>query len=252
MKQVDNPRLLDCHFKNGMMILPYYHSVIQARINQQRFAGEGVEKAPKIKQLISLLIGLRLCRIQKKKIVIFSSTLFNIQKSGKFYNYLHGYYYNLYPKDTLLIEDSDSSYMWRTKDSCSNLSFINTYLLLLSSLLGKVCHKVRPIRNSDYKIFVSEYPSLFSMGMLSVHDYYTNFYAFFLRLLLKKVAPKVLIVNCGSYGNESAIVCYVAKQLGIKVIEPQHGVTYMSPAYLASNVVVQSSEYMNYLPDTFL
>lgn len=251
MRQVDNPRLLDCHFKNGMMILPYYHSIIQARINQQKFAGEETERVPKKKQLLSLLLGLKLCRIQKKKIVIFSSTLFNVQKSNKYHNCLHGYYYDLYPKDTLLIEDSDPNYMWRTKDSCSNLSFINTYLQLLSSLLVKVCHKVRPIRYPDYNIFVSEYPSLFSTEMLSRHDYYTKIYACFLRSFLKKVDPKVVIVNCGSYGHDSAIVCYVAKQLGIKVIEPQHGVTYNCPAYFTSDVVARSVEYMDYLPDTF-
>ena len=249
MKPFENPKLLDCHFKNGMMILPYYHSIIITRLKQQKFASEIHNKISRKKRIISLLSGLRLCKIKKKNILIFSSTLFNIQKNGRFYNCLHGYYYDLYPKETLLIEDSDTSYIWRTKKSYDGLSFINTYIELLCLILQKICHTFAPIYRDDYNVFIKEYPNLLSTERLSKDDYYTKFYAFFIKKLLKRVNPRIVIVNCGSYGHNTAIICYVAKQLGIKVIEPQHGVTYKSPGYTTSDIIANSKEYTKYLPD---
>ena len=250
MRLIENSQLLDCHFKNGMMILPYYHSIIEARLNQQTFAGEGARKAPIKSRLISLIKGLRFCRIKRKDILIFSSTLFNVDREGRFYNCLHGYYYDLYPNNTLLVEDSDTSYIWRTSDSCENLSFINTYVVLVCLVLQKICHTFAPIHRKDYDLLVQEYPNLFSIGQLSKCDYFTKFYAFFIIRLLKKVRPKVILVNCGSYGHNNAVVCYVAKQMGIKVIEPQHGVTYKCTGYVTSEFVSNSKEYREYLPDT--
>lgn len=250
MKLIETPELLNCHFKNGMMILPYYHSIIEARLNQQTFAGEGVQKAPIRKRLWSLLTGLRHCKIKQKDILIFSSTLFNVKRNGIFYNCLHGYYYDLFPNDTLLIEDGDTSYIWRTKDPCRNLSFVNTYIELLCLFLQKICHTVAPIRRSDYDLFIQEYPELFNGDLLSKADYFTKFYAYFIKKLLKRVNPRVVFVNCGSYGHTRAIICYVAKQMGIKVIEPQHGVTYKCTGYVTPKFIANSEEYQGYLPDT--
>lgn len=249
MKSIENPKLLDCYFKNGMMILPYYHSIINARLKQQKFASERRYKVSKKKKIISLLSGILHCKIKKKNILIFSSTLFNIENNGRFFNCLHGYYYNLYPNETLLIEDSDNNFNWRTKNSYDGLSFINTYIELLCLILQKVCHTFAPIYRDDYNVFIKEYPNLLSLERLSKDDYYTKFYAFFIKKLLKKVNPKIIIVNCGSYGHNAAIICFVAKQLGIKVIEPQHGVTYKSPGYTASDIIANSKEYTKYLPD---
>lgn len=249
MKLIDNPKILDCHFKNGMMILPYYHSIIVARLNKQSFSGEGMRKAPLRKRLWSLLKGLRYCQVKRKDILIFSSTLFNVQKDRRFFNYLHGYYYDLYPNNTLLIEDGDTNYMWRTNDSCESLSFINTYIEIFSQFLQKICHTIKPIHYKDYKIVVSQYPDLLSEEILSKDDYYTRFYAFFITKLFERARPKVVFVNCASYGHNGAIICYVAKHMGIKVIEPQHGVTYKCPGYITSDVVSHSQEYHDYLPD---
>ncbi len=250
MKLIDNPKLLNCHFKNGMMILPFYHSIIEARLNQQTFAGEGVQKAPLKKRVLSLFLGLKQCKIKKKDIVIFSSTLFNVKRNDNFYNCLYGYYYDIYPNDTLLIEDGDTSYIWRTKESCQNLSFINTYIEILCIILQKIFHVIRPIHYSDYELIIQEYPTLFNEKRLSKDDYFIRFYAYFIKKLLKRANPKVLLVNCASYGHTRSIVCYVAKQLGIKVIEPQHGVTYKCTGYVTQEFIANSEEYKAYLPDT--
>ena len=250
MKLIENPLLLKSHFRNGMMMLPYYHSIVEARLNQQSFAGEGVRKAPVLKQILSLLKGLKHCTVKRKDILIFSSTLFNVQRNDRFYNCLHGYYYDLYPNDTLLLEDADSSYIWRTNNSYENLSFINTYIELICLVLSKVCHTFAPIRIHDYDTFIHEYPNIFSAEKLSKDDYYIKFYTFFIKRLLKKVNPKVMLVNCASYGHKSAILCYVGKQLGIKIIEPQHGVTYKCSGYVTSDPIAHDKEYNGYLPDT--
>lgn len=250
MKTIENQELLNCRFKNGMMILPFYHSYIQARLNEQKFAGERIVHVSFFKRSLSLLKGLLYCKIKKKNILIFSSTLFNVKEGDLFFNCLHGYYYDLYPDDTLLLEDSDTSYTWRTRDSYKNLSFINTYIELFCIILQKVCHAIAPIHLRDYDILLKEYPNLFTLKKLSKEDYFTKFYAYFIRQLLNKVKPSVILLNCGSYGHTKAIICYVAKKMGIKVIEPQHGVTYKSAGYTTSEFIATSKEYGKYLPDT--
>lgn len=250
MKLVDNPKLLDSHFRNGMMILPFYHCIIEARINKKSFAGEGIRKISIWKQLLSLFKGVRYCRLKRKDILIFSSTLFNVKKDKKYHNSLHGYYYDLFPNDTLLLEDGDLNYTWRTNKSCDALSFIHTYIIVLSNVLERIGHFIRPLYSEDYDVFINEYPQLFTKDILSKADYHTLFYSIMIRKLLKFVNPKVLFVNCASHGHHMAIVCYEAKKLGIKVIEPQHGVTYKCAGYQTSGIIAASKEYMNYLPDT--
>ena len=255
MRIIDNKKLLSCHFKNGMLMLPYYYSMIATRTNQNCNVKKDIRKAHQNlslkKRLIILIKGLSRCVIRKKDILIFSSTLFNVKRDDSYYNCLHGYYYDLYPDKTLLIEDWDNCSGWRTQDSYENLSFINTYIELICLFFQKFFHALHPIQIDDYDVLISEYPSLFSAKMLSRQDYYVQLYAFILKLFFRYVRPKILIVNCASYGGNMAIVCYVAKQLGIKVIEAQHGVTYKSAVYEPSAFLSESKEYQSYLPDSF-
>lgn len=66
-------------------------------------------------RLFSNLIRIR---VKKKKLVFFSSTLFNVEVEGEkgiYYNSMDGYYYDLFPEDSLLIEDADEEFKWRAK-----------------------------------------------------------------------------------------------------------------------------------------
>lgn len=248
----ENSELLSAHFRNGMMMLPYYHYSIVSKLNEQGSFGTmkvGLTRKDRIKNLFR---GLKKINLRKSKIIIFSHTAFEIQKDGHFFNSLHGYYYDLYKDSTLLIEDASDGYVWRTETSRSQLSFINTYLLFFAGLLSGLLQRIHPLHSEDYQKFIAAYPEQFSEEALSRADYYISVYAFMLKLLLRLIAPKIVMVNCGSYGGNMAVVCYVAKRMGIKVIEPQHGTIYKGHiAYTASDIVCNSPEYKEYLPDVF-
>ena len=251
MRLFENPELLAAHFRNGMMMLPYYHYNIVSKLNEQGSFGVIKEGLARKERIMNLFRGLKHLTLRKSKIIIFSHTALEIKKGEQFFNSLHGYYYDLYKDSTLLIEDASDGYVWRTETSCSQLSFINTYLLLLAGLLSGLLQRIHPLHSGDYQKFIAAYPDLFSKEGLSRADYFIRVYAFLLRLLFRLVAPKVIMVNCGSYGGNMAIVCYVAKQLGIKVIEAQHGSIYNNLAYEVSSIVRSSAEYKEYLPDVF-
>ena len=234
------------------MMLPYYYYAIVTKMNSQISSStDNSKKISRLQRWKNLLQGLRNFKLRRRKILIFSHTLFENIRDGKFVNNLHGSYFDLYKSDTLLMEDSDNDYCWRTRDSYSNLSFVNTFLLLISGICSSILHRIHSLRNDDYQKFVSLSSDLFSYDSLSRVDYYTRIYRFLLKILFKIVKPRIVMVNCGSYGGDMAIVCYVAKQMGIKVIEPQHGSTYHNWAYEVSETVANSDEYKKYLPDVF-
>ena len=84
---------------------------------------------------------------------------------------------------------------------------------------------------------------------MSRDDYFVKVYSWLLDKLFAYVKPKCVIVNCASYGHNMAVVTYIAKKRGIKVIEPQHGVTWKGPAYNASDQIAESSVFAECLPD---
>lgn len=249
MKLVDNPALTECHFSNGMPMLPYYHCGIVSKLNGHTYASETMTYLPFWKRLVNLVKSWRKLRIREKDILIFSSTLFNIKKGRGYYNYLHGYYYDLYSNNTLLIEDGDANFEWRTWDTVAQFSSINSSLIVFASLMAQVCHKIRPHYHNDFKFFEDEYPSLITKRQMSQDDYFVKFYSILLNWLYSRVKPKCVILNCASYGHNMAVVTYCAKKRGIKVIEPQHGVTFECPAYMASDIISNSTEYYKCLPD---
>lgn len=251
MRLFENPELLTAHFRNGMMMLPYYHYNIVSKLNEHGSFGVMKESLSHMERIKNLFRGLKHFTLRKSKIIIFSHTAFEIEKNGLFYNSLHGYYCDLYKDSTLLIEDASDGYVWRTDTSHSQLSFINTYLILFAGLISGLLQRLHPSKSPDYQKFIAAYPDMFSEESLSRADYFIRVYAFLLRLLFKMVAPKIVMVNCCSYGGNMAIVCYVAKQLGIKVIEAQHGSIYNNLAYEVSDIVCNSIEYKEYLPDVF-
>lgn len=151
MKYLEDRKLLNLRFTNGMLILPFVRYELMCSINDN-FTSASVSSSPsKIKIFFRLLLNLWKIKFKKSDIVYFSSTLFNIKnEQGIFFNSLHGYYYNLFPQNSLLIEDADEQTQWRTKNTCENLSFINTYLFFFSSLLAGFCNRLRTVKKKEF------------------------------------------------------------------------------------------------------
>ena len=136
-----------------MMMLPFIRYKLLCSKNQGNVISSTEVPLSKIRIFYRLFSNLPHIGLKKKKLVFFSSTLFNIElenKKGTYYNSLDGYYYNLFPNDSLLIEDADDEFRWRTKNSYRAMSFIKTYLLSFSFSLSRILNKIKPIRRTDF------------------------------------------------------------------------------------------------------
>lgn len=251
MKTIDNPQLTNLRFRNGMLILPWVYCRIMGNLNEQKFSGEGMKPKSMWKRMWNLLMQWKHFRTKQKNILIFTSTLFNTQNAeGKYFNMLHGYYYDLFPNDTLMIEDGDMNNEWRETDLYPCTSYINTFYSVLAFYLSKFASLIHPYKSPDYEVISKQYPEWITTKELERMDHFAGIYECLIRRFVKRVNPKVIIINCGSYGHMMGCICKVAHELRIKTIETQHGLVYNHVTYCAPDHIRNNKDYMNYMPDT--
>lgn len=252
MKYVDDPKLLELRFDNGMLILPYYHSRIMDCLNnplssanyktQKSFFFNGIKKT------LKLCKGLNKIGIKKKRILGISNAGCRFMHEGAWKNIRHGYYYDLYPNDFLMVEAWDSNKDWKYGKYEDNFSTIFTYIIALSDCIAFICSKLRPVRRNDFCYISKKYPFI-TPKQLSFDDYFICVFSFFFNKFIDYVKPHIILLVSGSYGNIYGVICKIARNKGIYVIDTQHGQVYQHKAYSASNIVKESKEYQQYLPD---
>lgn len=235
-------------------MLPFFHRMI---VELNKGLGDVYnddffqkQSRSRYKYIIHLLKKFRMMRLHKCDLLIISSTLHNIESKGRKYNNLIEGYEEIYGNKVMVIEDSDSDGLWRERADYSHVSYINTYLLCLTRFLSALLNKVKVRENDDYRAFVDAYPTYFSKPMLSRNDYFVTVYSFLIKRLLDFVNPKVLLLEDASYGTEHAVICKIAKDRGLKVVELQHGMTYGCSAYQTLVSVNYDKEYDEYLPNS--
>lgn len=197
----------------------------------------------------SLLINLRMCKLIKSENLFFTSTLFEQKdENGDYYNSLDGYYYDMFPNNSLLLENS-SEYLWRTNKSYPRMSFLDTYLIILAEVIARAIHffSKNRVLNDIEKLHVL-YPCL-NKKRLYIDNYFVIVYSYFIEQILKYISPKRVFINCASYGYIHSIVAYQANKLNIETIELQHGlINEKHEAYVADDYIVNNEEYKEYLP----
>lgn len=251
---MNNDELLQSRFSNGMLMLPFFHRDIVFYSGNIEEYSESFLK-PQIRnrfaRIISLLKGLSHIKVCKSDILMMTTTLHNIESKGVFINNLYGAYYDMYRNRTLLIEDADRFGMWRKRGNYPNVSYINTYFMLLAIKFSSILTKIKTKDRPDYTPLINRYPALLNKKVLSRNDYFVSIYSSMIKWLLKKVKPKILLLGCASYGNYTAVVCKLAKEMGIKVIELQHGSTLGNSAYQKLDNLKYDKDYYDYLPDCY-
>jgi len=251
MNYINNKTLLDLRFSNGMLLLPFFRYDIMKYLNPKQAVVNQSGGLKRVSWYKGFFKNLKMCKVSRCKIAYFTSTLFNVKnEKGEYINTMDGYYYNLYPNESLLIENSDGLYNWRPKGCYPHLSYINSYLSHVSLLLGKVINKFVKNNNPALRKLEDLYPDLFDLGSLQVLDYSVRIYSGFVHTLLKKLGCKLIFVNSACYGDYNSILISEAHKLGIKVIEQQHG--FIDKGHLAYNAepdLLNCLEYSFFLPD---
>ncbi len=243
-------KLMLCRFSNGMMMLPYYHRAIMERLGG--YDDSFLEKTSSISKysyLKNLIKGVFRFNLKKKEILIITSTLHNVESEGKVTNNLISGYYDLFKDKVAIIEEPDSQGSWRKKTAFQSASHINSFFIIISRIAASFLNMINPSQRRDFVMFAQNNPLSFSKDALGKMDYFVAIYSFFITRLLAYIEPKVLIIEDASYGECYSIICRIAKERGIKVIEPQHGTTYKNTAYQKLESVNYSDEYYRYLPD---
>ena len=251
---LEDRKLLTLHFNNGIKILPYIRYELMCYINngnKSNLSNNNSKQLTRLQIICKLLKSAKKATIKQKEILFFSTTLLNIKdENGNYYNMLDGYYYNIYPSNSLLIEDADTNLSWKAIESYENLSFINTYLICLAQFFSKIINKIYKRKNKDFHYLIEKYPKLYNINKLSYLEYFTTIYSYFIKLLLKKTKCRVLFCNCATYGSHYSIIIKTANDLGIKTIELQHGTIVKEHlAYNADSFIVKDAEYQKYLPN---
>lgn len=256
-----NNKLLEYKFKNSdILIWPlirhkfYRDSVVDLK-----------ERSKKPLKMIKYIIESYFNRPSKTdnnyEIISFGPGSGNTEKiDGKFFNKYHDYYNLIYPKNTIYIETSDNMKYYKPR------FFNNTYYMDYYKLKPYINYKIKSIF-LDYdnyyddflKFLYEEFPIDFSnpsfnnlREYLREQDYTLNIKINIYRELFKKLKPKIIFLNTGFYGHESFII-KVAKDMGIKVAEIQHGVVSKNHgAYNYSKNIINSQKFKEYTPDYFL
>lgn len=237
-----------CRFDNGMLILPFYHYSIVLKESKPFLTYDKI-KVSKWQYFFRLFRGLDMLSYKRADLLIYSFSIHNVKSISGYINTEVGAYCELYPDNVLLVESPGIDYIWRTKKSYKNLSFVDFYYRTASRILSSFLNRIKKKNNQDYKTFVQFDPNKFSYNQLSKDDYFISIYSFFVRRFLKRVRPQIILLEDATYGGDWAVICKIAKDLNIKVIEPQHGVTCMNIAYQESKLAKETPEYNNYLPD---
>lgn len=250
--KIDYNKILKYHFKNGLLIWPF----LRTTLVQVPFSN--VASIPKTNWrtiLFNLLKGLKICRIKKAETLFFTAESFNVKSNGSYKNILVDYYYDLIPGKKLICEfPSSYTYQWRFPRA-KPISSLFTYLDRLIGIITKFWFWYSP--SEDINKLVDELTKekwANDLSQKKIHDLlihrdkrYRVAYPIYKRVL-KYISPKLVFVNCASYGNMWALIAYISKELGAKVIEMQHGQT-SNIAYIYNEIEIQSKEYGQYLPD---
>ena len=247
----DNPNLLSDRLSNGLMALPFYRTAI---LDKENYIDKplGIHIKKRILSSFSFLkYPKRLC-FPQTKIVVFSSTLFDIKDGDHFFNQLHGFYKKAFPNDTTVIEDCDIYGNWRRPNQDGDISYCHTMIMCICRIFAIFMSRIKGINNASLDNIISTYP-LLSTRQLAYDNYLGTSSYWIYKRIFRRRKTKLIVLNCASYGGTFAAITRAAHECGITVVETQHGmINDIHYVYNVESFVYNSEEYKKYLPDYLL
>ncbi|GAB6189629.1 hypothetical protein JCM30566_13700 [Marinitoga arctica] len=137
-----------------------------------------------------------------------------------------------------------------------------TYYKIKSRIFSNCKSKINQkfVRYLEEIIFLyqNEFEKFIVFDKEKIIRYFSKFcndYVFGFNFLnvLKKLKPKILFIFSALSGMQYSIIIKLSKELGIKVVEFQHGlITKSHIAYNYGDAIFKNTEYKKYLPDYLL
>ncbi len=263
LKFENDPKLLSFSFvHDNILIWPFARYTLLKYIFNKEFNSEKVHTNINNLSLINIIkyicqsIKLSPFGIKNNYDIISFSTylLSSEKKDGKYFNRIADYFGSVYPKKTLILERS-SGMKYRLPRYFNNIASPDIIAIRaaikskfsrsksqdaceIKNFLGYL-QKHLPV-NIDNTINKKIEKSLLiiSKKLPILHRFYKK--------LLKKLRPKIIFLNCASYGYESYIIKW-AKEMEIITGEYQHGILGMPYKY--GTILQKSKEYEKYIPE---
>lgn len=248
----ENKELLEDRLSNGLMALPFYRTAILHKLNSS-VGAPSLSGGKKILRSFSFLKYPSRLKFPRSKIVIFSTTVLNIKKGDYYFNQLHGFYKNVFEKETTVIEECDSYGNWRVPNEDPDICYSHTCLICICRIYAVIMSKIMGLKRVSITNIRNNY-SLISDTKMAYDNYLgASVYWFYKRIFSRRKNLKLLIINCASYGGYFAAITKAAHECGIIVAETQHGmINDIHYVYSVEDFVYSSQEYKQYLPDYLL
>lgn len=202
----------------------------------------------------------RSSRVKKSDVLFFGSNISNVKIEGIYFNRLSEHFANIFHSQATIIEES-VNFTYRRPRTFKKV-FTNDDIVIRSKISSKfVSLKKADLLTIDQ--FIDYLKNNFSYSfndkfkwdkikvlLIRVCKEFSTKYSLY-KKLFQKVAPKIVFIECASYGYGYIPAILAAKKMGIKVVEYQHGLVSLNhPAYNFHPEI--SSEYLRYMPDFFL
>ncbi|KLO22765.1 CDP-glycerol glycerophosphotransferase family protein [Marinitoga sp. 1155] len=262
----ENVELINYKFNNSDNLMwPFirmkiFTDIISKKLNlsEPHANKKSIKFSDKIKYFYNLIFNPVFYINKTFDILSISISRTNMLKESKYFNFLYDYYNLIYPEKTIFLEEAFRMKFYKNK------YFKNTYLFDSLKLKPYLYSKFNFLktRDNNIKYFINSLKKI----KLFDENYYNNLEkllnrtsirVYYLEKLfgkfLRKIKPKILFLNTASYGGTNVILIKVAKEMGIKTAEFQHGVITKSHiAYNYGEEVFKNKEYQKYLPDYLL
>jgi hypothetical protein len=195
--------------------------------------------------------------LKQKKIIFFSSNVVNMKEGEYYFNRLYDIFFSLCENSAVIIEDS---YRREYRIPRKQVVYYSDMIYILSAILSKfirISKKVRCELNNTFlkiktKIDYNFDNKFWDVTFLRLEKQYKRhlvektIYLY----LLRKIRPKIIFREDGSYGSYQALST-ICNKLNIVYAEFQHGLV-SNPAYNYGEVFVVSDITKNLMPKYFL
>lgn len=196
-------------------------------------------------------------------ILIMGSGAGHFQRDGLWFNRITDYFALAFPKDTVTYEGIVD---WHVPEPRHNKR--SSYWLpwqMLIALAGKLQSRQRHVKvvkamlnharkrtKSILGLDISDESIQLLLNMTVPKVARLSFMRWVYRRFLTRTAPRLVLVEQSCYGDYG-IFNHVAREMGIRVAEPQHGmISAGHDAYSFAPAIRDSEEYRQYLPHDFL
>ncbi len=268
---IENADLLKYRFpKTGMLIWPFIRYNILETVLEKQNNYETPHSSKRKMGFISLILYLRDTyryspfRIKGEFPILFITTALDctFKINGKYVNRVHDYFVMQYPQSSMVLESSKRGeyILPRIIPNYAAYDYLNISTAINARIRVLGANKVP----TDINRFVDDISKKFGKYLSSkelknikkklvVLDYRIYYMRKFCQKLIDKIEPKVIFINCASYGGLTACLIKTAKENGIKAGEFQHGlINIQHEAYNFSNEICNYADFKDYLPDYLL